>query len=140
MRKTARKYLTGWRLEDCCREGGAIGCGSGPVGRLGKAGEGLLLLPADARWAARLLDPASHVAKTYHVQVRGQPDAAALARLAAGLSAHGLYVGPSMYRIFVESLIDSVRAYDPQFDDQIESEWRDALRPGIEFMQARYGP
>jgi 23S rRNA pseudouridine2605 synthase len=43
----------------------------GPVGRLDKASEGLLLLTNDSRWAARLLDPASHVDKTYHIQVRG---------------------------------------------------------------------
>ena len=57
----------------------------GPVGRLDKASEGLLLLTNDTRWSARLLDPASHVDKTYHVQVSGQPDEAALARLAAGV-------------------------------------------------------
>ncbi|HET9426125.1 MAG TPA: pseudouridine synthase [Gemmatimonadaceae bacterium] len=44
----------------------------GPVGRLDKASEGLLLLTNDTRWADRLLDPASHVDKTYHVQVKGE--------------------------------------------------------------------
>lgn len=44
----------------------------GPVGRLDKASEGLLLMTNDTRWADRLLDPASHVDKTYHVQVRGE--------------------------------------------------------------------
>ena len=43
----------------------------GPVGRLDKASEGLLFLTNDTRWADGLLDPASHVDKTYHVQVRG---------------------------------------------------------------------
>jgi 23S rRNA pseudouridine2605 synthase len=43
----------------------------GPVGRLDKASEGLLLLTNDTQWANRLLDPASHVDKTYHVQVKG---------------------------------------------------------------------
>ena len=42
----------------------------GPVGRLDKASEGLLLLTNDTRWANALLDPASHVDKTYHVQAR----------------------------------------------------------------------
>ena len=40
----------------------------GPVGRLDKASEGLLLLTNDTRFANALLDPASHVDKTYHVQ------------------------------------------------------------------------
>lgn len=42
----------------------------GPVGRLDKASEGLLLLTNDTRWANALLDPESHVDKTYHVQAR----------------------------------------------------------------------
>ena len=57
----------------------------GPVGRLDKASEGLLLLSNDTRWAAQLLDPASHVDKTYHVQVRGLVDASTVARVAAGV-------------------------------------------------------
>lgn len=56
-----------------------------PVGRLDKASEGLLLLTNDTRWSSRLLDPASHVDKVYHVQVRGVLDDAALARIAAGI-------------------------------------------------------
>lgn len=56
-----------------------------PVGRLDKASEGLLLLTNDSRWAARLTDPASHVDKTYHVQVKGVDPAAALGRVAAGV-------------------------------------------------------
>ena len=43
-----------------------------PVGRLDKASEGLLLLTNDTRWGDALIDPSSHVDKTYHVQVRGE--------------------------------------------------------------------
>ena len=56
-----------------------------PVGRLDKASEGLLLLTNDSRWSSRLLDPASHVDKVYHVQVRGVLDDAGLARIIAGI-------------------------------------------------------
>lgn len=56
-----------------------------PVGRLDKASEGLLLLGNDPEWAARITDPASHLPKTYRVQVRGVPDPRALARLRAGV-------------------------------------------------------
>jgi 23S rRNA pseudouridine2605 synthase len=41
----------------------------GPVGRLDKASEGLLLFTNDSEWAARISDPVSHLAKTYHAQV-----------------------------------------------------------------------
>ena len=51
-----------------------------------KASEGLLLLTNDTRWAARLTDPASHVDKTYHVQVRGLADEGLVARIAEGVT------------------------------------------------------
>jgi 23S rRNA pseudouridine2605 synthase len=41
------------------------------VGRLDLESEGLLLFTNDTRWADRMIDPASHVDKVYHVQVRG---------------------------------------------------------------------
>lgn len=55
-----------------------------PVGRLDKASEGLLLMSNDTRWANGLLDPASHVAKTYHVQIASVPDDAMLERFRQG--------------------------------------------------------
>jgi 23S rRNA pseudouridine2605 synthase len=60
-----------------------------PVGRLDRASEGLLLFTNDTRWAQRLLDPASHVDKTYHVQIDRLPDDALLARLRAGVDDDG---------------------------------------------------
>jgi 23S rRNA pseudouridine2605 synthase len=56
-----------------------------PVGRLDKASEGLLLLTNDSQWSSRLLDPASHVDKVYHVQVRGTELDAVMRRVAAGV-------------------------------------------------------
>ena len=60
-----------------------------PVGRLDKASEGLLLMTNDTRWANGLLDPASHVAKTYHVQIGAAPDEAMLARFRDGADVDG---------------------------------------------------
>ncbi len=60
-----------------------------PVGRLDKASEGLLLMTNDTHWANRLLDPASHVAKTYHVQIGTAPDEAMLARFRDGAVVDG---------------------------------------------------
>jgi len=61
----------------------------GPVGRLDKASEGLLLLSNDTAWAAGITDPATHRGKTYHVQVDCVPDAALLARLGEGVIDQG---------------------------------------------------
>ncbi|TAL89414.1 MAG: rRNA pseudouridine synthase [Rhodanobacter sp.] len=61
----------------------------GPVGRLDKASEGLLLLSNDTVWAAGITDPASHLEKAYHVQVSRQPDAAILAAMQTGIEDAG---------------------------------------------------
>ncbi|RDI98088.1 rRNA pseudouridine synthase [Dyella solisilvae] len=61
----------------------------GPVGRLDKASEGLLLLSNDSVWAARLTEPKHHVDKTYHVQVDSVPDQALLDALIEGVVEEG---------------------------------------------------
>ncbi|MGE0550345.1 MAG: pseudouridine synthase [Kofleriaceae bacterium] len=56
-----------------------------PVGRLDFYSEGVLLLTNDGELAARLLAPASHVPKTYHVKVHGQLSAEQVKSLRAGI-------------------------------------------------------
>lgn len=58
-----------------------------PVGRLDRASEGLLLFTNDTRWAARILDPTTHLDKTYHVQVDRLADEALLRRMTEGVAA-----------------------------------------------------
>lgn len=70
-----------------------------PVGRLDKASEGLLLMTNDPAWAAHITDPATHVPKTYRVQVRGQPDAAVLERLRAGVLDRGERLSAASARV-----------------------------------------
>jgi len=61
----------------------------GPVGRLDRASEGLLLLSNDSVWAARLTDPVQHVDKLYHVQIDCLPTSELLAQLIAGTVSDG---------------------------------------------------
>jgi 23S rRNA pseudouridine2605 synthase len=56
-----------------------------PVGRLDKASEGLLLVTNGSAWAARITDPASHVEKTYHVQIDCVADEGLIGRLESGV-------------------------------------------------------
>jgi 23S rRNA pseudouridine2605 synthase len=56
-----------------------------PVGRLDRASEGLLLFTNDTRWADRILSPASHLPRTYHVQIGRVADEGLLRRLEAGV-------------------------------------------------------
>jgi 23S rRNA pseudouridine2605 synthase len=61
----------------------------GPVGRLDKASEGLLLLTNDSEWAAKITDPASHLDKRYHVQVDRVAGDDLPARLQRGITVDG---------------------------------------------------
>jgi 23S rRNA pseudouridine2605 synthase len=56
-----------------------------PVGRLDQASEGLLLFTNDSQWAAGITDPASHLDKTYHVQIAVVANSGMLEKLEHGL-------------------------------------------------------
>ena len=56
-----------------------------PVGRLDKASEGLLLFTNDTQWAARILDPATHLDKTYHAQINCVADDHLLQQMRTGV-------------------------------------------------------
>ncbi len=60
-----------------------------PVGRLDKASEGLLLFTNDTLFAQALLDPLTHVTKTYHVQVNRIMDSEMLAAMTYGVRHDG---------------------------------------------------
>jgi len=61
----------------------------GPVGRLDKASEGLLLLTNDSEWAAKITEPSSHLDRKYHVQVDCVADDDLLARITRRCAVEG---------------------------------------------------
>jgi len=71
----------------------------GPVGRLDKTSEGLLLLTNDSEWAAKITDPASHLDKTYHVQVDQVADESLLARITRGATVDGDHLRVTAARV-----------------------------------------
>ena len=61
----------------------------GPVGRLDRESEGLLLLTNDSRWADRITSPRSHLEKRYHVRIDRPADDALLRAMQAGVRSGG---------------------------------------------------
>ena len=61
-----------------------------------------------------------------------------LRRIAYLHSAEQLNIKPHLYDLWLECLIDTVSAYDPEFCDEVELAWRLVLSPGITYMKFGY--
>lgn len=61
-----------------------------------------------------------------------------LRRVAERHSRSDLAIDPSLYGPFVDSLIVTVRQYDPDFTPEIEAAWRTTVEQGIEYMISKY--
>ena len=85
---------------DCL--GDFAGAHLSPVGRLDKASEGLLLFTNDTEFSNALLDPATHVAKTYHVQMDRIADATVVAALERGVHHDGDFLRAKAVRLLRE--------------------------------------
>jgi 23S rRNA pseudouridine2605 synthase len=69
-----------------------------PVGRLDMDTTGALLLTNDGLLAHRLMHPSHEVDKVYEAEVKGRPDAAALARLRSGIELDDGPTAPAQVR------------------------------------------
>jgi hemoglobin-like flavoprotein len=47
-------------------------------------------------------------------------------------------IKPEYYDVWLESLLETVRILDPEFEDKIELAWQLAMTPGIQFMKFHY--
>ena len=59
-------------------------------------------------------------------------------RIARIHSKHERKVKPELYDLWLESLIDTVRNFDPDFNHEIELSWRMVLSAGITYMKFKY--
>ena len=47
-------------------------------------------------------------------------------------------IRPGLYDLWIDCLVETARAHDPQFDPGVEHAWRDVLLFGAEYMSQRY--
>jgi hypothetical protein len=59
-------------------------------------------------------------------------------RIARAHGRSGKDISPELYESWLDSLVNTVREYDPRFDDEVEIAWRVVLAPGISYMQLQY--
>lgn len=101
------------------------------AGRLDTDSEGLLLLTDDGALQHRIADPRHKLPKTYVVQVEGEPDEAALARLRGGLDLGDFVTRPCEARCIPEP--DWLWPRDPpvRFRKSVPTAWLEiVLREG----------
>jgi hemoglobin-like flavoprotein len=48
-----------------------------------------------------------------------------------------LKIGPGLYDLWLDCLLQAARAHDPQFSSDLETAWRNTLAPGIAFFRAQ---
>lgn len=62
----------------------------------------------------------------------------AMNRLAETHSREGMGIDPSLYSIWIDCLVATVRELDPHFDTTLDRLWRQSLQKGIDVMAAAY--
>ena len=61
-----------------------------------------------------------------------------LSHVAERHNRHHLGIEPRFYPPFVDSLIATVKAFDPDYGPAVETAWRAAIAKGVAYMQSRY--
>lgn len=61
-----------------------------------------------------------------------------LRRIARIHSKAGADLRPELYDVWLDSLLETVALFDPQFNEEIELAWRVVLAPGIAYMKFKY--
>jgi hemoglobin-like flavoprotein len=61
-----------------------------------------------------------------------------LGEVAKRHGAHDLGVGAELYDLWLDSLLETAREFDPEFSAEVEQAWEAAMAVGIRYLVARY--
>ena len=68
----------------------------------------------------------------------GDAAVAYMERIATRHGRNDLDIRPEMYDVWLDCLVCAASECDPKFSDEIEQDWREVMRFGIEFMRKRH--
>lgn len=87
---------------------------------------------------ARVLEDSLYVVAVAAQGEEGSLARGALPHLAKRHSRGELDIRPGLYDVWVECLVETARAHDQQWGDDVEAAWRDTLATGVEYLRQRY--
>jgi hypothetical protein len=61
-----------------------------------------------------------------------------IARVAGVHSQSRSDIPASLYALWLDSLLNTVSEFDPEYDETVDKAWREALEPAIEYMKRHY--
>ncbi len=94
-----------------------------------------LFAKTDFTRQVRLLSHAIGLLLIFSQQFTQEPNP--LSRLAEKHGPTDLNIEPAWYPLWVDSLVLTASQFDPEFTPSLAQAWRDAIRPGIEYMLRR---
>lgn len=71
------------------------------------------------------------------MHARGMPDNKIRA-LGESHSRKHMDIHPSHYNYWVDALMETLHKHDPEFNDHMESVWRETIRPSIDLIKSMY--
>jgi hemoglobin-like flavoprotein len=92
----------------------------------------------DMKRQARVLEDSLYVVANAVQGEEGSLARGALPALAARHGRQGLDIRPGLYDLWIDCIVETARAHDPQFDPAIERAWRETLVFGADYMRQRY--
>ena len=51
---------------------------------------------------------------------------------------HNLNIRPRLYSVWIESLIEALREFDADFDDELEQQWRKVIGKAVDYIKEGY--